>query len=163
MKLCEFENETKFELVYRASRDGFSASSFHSKCNSIPKSLTIIKTTNNYVFGGYTEAAWYSNGQYTSNDNTFIFSLINKNNAPIKIKCTYPPYAIYNNPSYGPSFGGGHDLYISDSSNINTSSYSNLGSSYCHPLYASGSIDAQSFLAGSYNFQTVEIEVFKKI
>ena len=38
----------------------------------------------------------------------------------------------------------------------------NFGHSYEHPLYAAGSNEAQSFLAGSYNFLTSEIEVFLK-
>jgi hypothetical protein len=38
---------------------------------------------------------------------------------------------MYNNPSYGPTFGGGHDLYISDNSaTAENASYSKIGHSY---------------------------------
>ena len=55
-----------------------------------------------------------------------------------------------------------HDLFISDKSNTNTSSLSNLCNSYIHPEYEYKSNGAKSFLAGSYNFQVLETEVFSK-
>ena len=39
-------------------------------------------------------------------------------------------YSIYCNPSYGPTFGGGHDLYISDKSNTSNGSNGNIGHSF---------------------------------
>lgn len=92
--------------------------------------------------------------------NAFIFSLTNKSNSPILIKCTTPQNAIYCDYNYGPFFGYGGDLYISDNSNTNTSSFSNLGICYKHPLYTQGTQEAKTFLAGSFNFTTSEIEVF---
>jgi len=71
-------------------------------------------------------------------------------------------YGIYCEKSHGPIFGGGHDLLISDKSNINTTSHSKLGHSYIHPDYAYGSNEANSFLAGSHTFQVTEIEVYTK-
>jgi hypothetical protein len=40
-----FNNEPEVKLIYRASRDSFAASSFHSKCDNISNTVTIIKTT----------------------------------------------------------------------------------------------------------------------
>ena len=58
-------------------------------------------------------------------------------------------------------FGGGHDIYISSYASSNTNSYSNLGYTYSPPSgHSRGSSFTQSFLAGSYNFQPDEIEVF---
>jgi hypothetical protein len=65
--------------------------------------------------------------------------------------------AIYCNPSYGPSFGSGHDLHISNNANGNQGSYSNFGRSYQPPP---GTAQANYLLAGSYNFTPTEIEVF---
>jgi hypothetical protein len=39
-------------------------------------------------------------------------------------------YSIYILNSYGPTFGGGHDLCISDNCDQNNSSYSNLPYSF---------------------------------
>jgi hypothetical protein len=71
--------------------------------------------------------------------------------------------AIYCQSNYGPTFGAGHDFMISDSSNNNRNSYSNLGHSYKFDKHTYGSNEAKMFLAGSYNFQVQEIEVFQNI
>ncbi len=67
--------------------------------------------------------------------------------------------AINCHPSFGPSFGGG-DIQIMCGSNSNRDSYSEFGNAYQHADYECRSDKARSILAGSYYFQTVEIEVF---
>ena len=70
-------------------------------------------------------------------------------------------YATYSCSGYGPTFGHGWDIYISPEASSNTNSYSNLGDTYNPPSgHRHRSTFAQSFLAGSYNFQPDEIEVF---
>jgi hypothetical protein len=161
MSLCEFKVDQKWNLIYRASQDGFEASKFHSKCDNKLNTLIVIKPTNGNVFGGYTEQTWNHAYNYKADPNSFIFSLINEFNKPIKIKCISPEKAIASNERYGPVFGSyPHDIVIFDKSNTNIVSYSNLGHSYTHPDYAYGSDEAKSFLAGSYNFQVSEIEVY---
>ena len=162
-ELCEFPSNQKWELLYRATRDGFSGEDFHRQCDSKTRTLTIIKSTNGNIFGGYTNEAWAKGNQYKLDPNTFLFSLVNKANTPFKINVSLPQYAIYGNASHGPAFGGCHDIYISTNSNANSNSYSNFGHTYQLPNYQSGTTHAQSIFAGSYNFQTVEIEVFVKI
>ena len=65
-------------------------------------------------------------------------------------------YAMYDYSSYGPTFGGNHDLYLSDSCRTSQSSYSNLGGSYQLP----SGFTATTALAGSYNFYCDDYEVF---
>ena len=164
MKVCEFSLNEKWTLLYRGSENGFGANDFHSKCNGRSNTLTIIKVngTSN-IFGGFTIAAWDSSGQYKQDANAFIFSLVNQDNKPIKMIIIEPQHAIYCRSDYGPTFGSGHDIYIASNSNANATSFSNLGQTYKHPQYAQGTPQAQSFLAGSYNFQVNEIEVYAKI
>jgi hypothetical protein len=72
---------------------------------------------------------WDSSTNDYKPDNTlqsFIFSIDKK----YIIKLTDPTNTIYCNSSYGLTYGGGHDLYISDKSNINQNSYSNIGHTY---------------------------------
>ena len=72
-----------------------------------------------------------------------------------------PNHAIHSYPSWGPVFGGGHDLYISDNCHVNTGSYSNLGYTYKLPTgYVAGTDQAKRLLAGTYNFKVDEYEVF---
>ena len=84
--LCDFPIDQKCNLIYRASRDGFEAFNFNAKCDNKPNTLVIIKSTNGNVFGGYTEQSCSSEVYYKDDRNSFIFSLINKLNKPIKIK-----------------------------------------------------------------------------
>jgi hypothetical protein len=156
-------NLTEPRLIYRASRDGFAVSSFHSKCDNIANTVTIIKTLSNSVFGGFTSAKWTSNGGWTYDSNAFIFSLRRSGNSnKERFNVTYPNYAIYSDSSYGPVFGDGVDIFVKDSSNTNENSYSNIGHSYQLPKNITfESVEAQSYLSGSYRWKTTEIEVYQ--
>ena len=46
-------------LLYRASRDGFAAECFHSRCDNNGPTVTIVKS-GEYIFGGFTEQSWTS-------------------------------------------------------------------------------------------------------
>jgi hypothetical protein len=113
MTLCEFPIDQKWNLIYKASQDGFEASSFHSKCDSKPNTLVLIKSEIGNIFGGYTEQSWSDNNVYKSDSNAFIFSLINRLNKPVKINCSNIYEAIYCHNKEGPTFGlGPHDIRI---------------------------------------------------
>jgi len=43
ISLCQFQTTAQFNLLYRASRDGFNANTFHLNCDNKPKTLTVIK------------------------------------------------------------------------------------------------------------------------
>jgi len=171
MNLCECPIYQKWNLIYRASQDGFAAKDFHSKCDNQSNTLIIIKSTNGNIFGGYTEQDWTGlDDENVEKDdpNAFIFSLINKENKPLKMSlCDEEDGGIRCNNSVGPVFGGneGHsDLVINlDKSNKNTYSYSHLGHYYEHPDYEFESDEAENFLAGSKQFQVSEIEVYTNI
>ncbi len=62
--------------------------------------------------------------------------------------------------SYGPTFGNGYTINVSDKSNSNTSSYVGGGNSYAYniPMGANG---GHSILTdGNQHFQTTEVEVY---
>jgi len=93
----------------------------------------------------------------------FLFSYSNKAKKPeiqLKSNNTNTQYSSNNNSGYGPTFGGGHDIYISNNCDSNSTSYSNVGYTYSLDGYSYGSNDAKNFLAGSYNFTVTDIEVF---
>ncbi len=56
-------------LLYRATIHGFNA--YHSKCNGIGNTITIIKSNLNHVFGAFTP----SNDRCPIHSKAFIFSL----------------------------------------------------------------------------------------
>jgi hypothetical protein len=149
-------------LKYRGTRDGFSSGSFSTKCGGVANTLTIIKSTSGNIFGGFAEKAWILSLNWIVDPKAYIFSIVNKDNKPFK--------SVSNNDGgticetrHGPAFGGvgkGSDIYVSLDSNINQSSCCNFGSSYKHADYQFGTEKTKTILAGSYNFQTAEIEVF---
>ncbi len=162
IKLCNFSESQKWKLIYKASEDGFAAVNFHSKCDGKKNTLTVIKSSNGNVFGGFCQEQWSSDGNWKTDPNAFIYSLINKDSKPLLMKCSSTQHAVYCNPGYSATFGGGHDIFIANNANTNTASYSNIGHSYKHPQFTSGSNEAKTFLAGTYNFTPTEIEVFMK-
>ena len=107
-----------------------------------------------------------SNCENLYSSKAFLFSLVNKPGwAPVKLPQTGQSssnrYSIYSCSSYGPTFGGGHDIKIASYASSNSYSYSNLGYTYSPPSsYGFLSSFARSFLAGSYAFKPDEVEVF---
>ena len=49
----------EWRLLFQASRDGFAAEAFHSKCDHKGPTVTIVKSRH-YIFGGFTEVSWTS-------------------------------------------------------------------------------------------------------
>jgi hypothetical protein len=154
--LSQFQDKQK-TLLYRGSRDGFQSSSFHSRCDGKPFTITIIETTKGFIFGGYTPIAWSSIGSYASDDSltSFIFTLKNGHNTipmqfPLKSDCKQ--CAIRCGADRGPTFGGGFDFYVDFSSKT----YTNFGHSYDNTT----GYDGRTFFAGEYNFTVKEVEVF---
>ena len=156
-------NGRKWSLIYKGSRDGFRASDFHSHCDNYSNTLTIVKSTREKIFGGYTTNQWSLTGNepWQIDNSAFIFSLVNKENRPLIFEQTCNDgHSIGSFKHYGPIFGAGNDIFISDSSNTNIQSFSNLGATYTHPDYPYGSEKAKTILAGARYFQVQEIEVF---
>jgi len=91
--------------------------------NLIPNVITlvIIKSKNENIFGGYTEQSWSNTDPKfefidKSDPNALIFSLIKKENRPLKIICS-PNNGIRCNKSKCAIFGGNEgksDLTIVD-------------------------------------------------
>jgi hypothetical protein len=77
--------------------------------------------------------------------------------------CSNGARAISCSQLHGPRFGGQsgrHDISIDSDSNANRNSWCTFGSSYEHADYPQGTEKTKAILAGSYNFKTLEIEVF---
>jgi hypothetical protein len=125
----------------------------------------IIKTTDSYVFGGFTTKDWTELDGYMSDSNAFLFSLINPFYQPVKMNIKNLNYAIYQGPDllhnndYNFIGFGQNDILLNDYSNTQISSTWQLNiSSYQLPssLQNNGSFS----IAGETNFLTLEIEVY---
>ena len=155
-------NNSSFKLLYQLSVDGSNTKIFHSKCDEAAATLTVIKTQNSNIFGGYTAADW--SGSAIKYDSTaFLFSLVNSYNLPVKMNHVNRVgiyWAIYCDPYYGIIFGAGNDLVCYNYSN---DCNSNLGYSYQLPSFLNATYNseaAQCFLAGSFRFVPVEMEIY---
>lgn len=52
------------ELLYRGSKDGFQAATFHAKCDGKGPTLGIIKSKTGQLFGFYVSINWNTAGGY---------------------------------------------------------------------------------------------------
>jgi len=150
----------KMKLLFRASKDGYNASTFHSLCDNKGATLTVIKSgSGQYLFGGYNPESWHQSGSYVSSG-CWLFSLDNPSHTVMKMTQTNSNGA-YCGSGYGPTFGGGHDLHV-NSSMQSTSNYSSPSSFTSMASGYSGSF-SNSTLAGGYNFVVEELEVFSVV
>ena len=154
-----------FNLIYQASRDGFGLKDFHSKCDGILNTLMVIKSTDSYVFGGFTTQNWTDLYDYKADKNAFLFSLINPFNKSVKMNIIDTNYAIYQGPNlvnydYNNFLGFGlNDILLNDYSNYQ-SSYAWSSSAFNFELPSFANHNGPSLLGGKSIFLTSEIEVY---
>lgn len=146
----------EWQLLFRASRDGFTAQAFHSRCDNKGPTVTIVKSGDN-IFGGFTEISWTSHCNWVPCHESFLFSLVNPHGlGPIKIpEIKSKENAIFCNTNCGPTFGGWYNLHISRNANKTNSSYSNLSHSFNFLP------DTDLSLTGCKYFSVTDYEVFR--
>ena len=141
-----------YKLIYRASSHGDSVKAFHKRCDNINGTLTVIKTKEGMIFGGFCSICWESGDELIKEDlNSFVFSInlskiyfVSKNNEP----------SILCDRNKGPSFLGMfiiNDNMLSSKCEINpwgTQRYSGESSPY-------------EINGGESYFYIEEIEVFQ--
>ena len=76
------KEKIKFKLIFKMSENGTKSEDFHKTCDNQGPTLTLVKTTKNKIFGGFTPLNWLSEGGGTNDptNQTFIFSLNLKKN-----------------------------------------------------------------------------------
>ena len=151
------------KLIYCSSKNGFSSNKFHENCDNKLNTISLIKS-NNFIFGGFTSFSWNQErnyGAWKDDSKTFIFSISNPSNQPIKFKYKNNGKSIYCDNEYGPCFGRGRDIHISNNPNENEGSYSYLGHSFEGCPFENGTKESNRFLCGSFYFKVQEIEVFQ--
>ena len=147
----------KFYLLFSTSKDGDSSLTFHTYCDGESPTVTIVKDISGIKFGGYSTQSWSQStcgASYSRAPCSFIFNLSNKKRYDLIDQ--FNTTAIYRDNSYGPTFGGGQDLYISNGCTSNAYSICNKHS------YNTGNNNLL-VLSGSTNFQVSIYEVFKVV
>ena len=139
-----------YNLLYRASRNGYRAEDFHEKCDGKKNTIVFVQARNGRRFGGFTEAKWDKSNGYKSSSAGFLFSLDNKEIYYNKKN----EYDIYCYSDKGPTFGGGHDLFIDDNCNRDNESFDNSNHSY-------DTYGKKYALAGTKYFYVEDYEVYQ--
>jgi hypothetical protein len=150
---------TKYELLFRGTRDGFSDTEFHKRCDNKGATVVLVKSTSNHIFGGFAHTPWTSSSGGTSDPKAFLFSWNFKEIYSLSNKDD--PYALYHCSGYGPIFGGSCDLFIASDCNVYQNSYSRLNKTYStngrSQKDITGGVDNGN---GYYHFQVSEYEVW---
>ena len=147
----------KFNMLFNTELDGDSSSTFHYYCDGVFPTITVVNDTSGRKFGGYSTQNWSQTpigGNYTRAPESFIFNLSNKQKYELNEQ--YDTNAIYRHNSYGPTFGGGHDLYLASGCKSNTSS------SCTQSTYNTGNTNLLGE-NGSTSFQVSYYEVYQVI
>lgn len=106
----EQDKKVLYVLLYKGTRDGDSANTFHQKCDGIPNQLVVVQTKKGQRFGGYTSHGFDSTSNGIKDSDAFLFSLDKMETYDaIKGKET-----ITCESNYGPCFGWSSDLAIPD-------------------------------------------------
>ncbi|CAB4439461.1 unnamed protein product [Rhizophagus irregularis] len=71
----------KFNLLYRASRDGNTTEAFHEKCDNKGATIVIVKINGTeQIIGGYNPFDWDSSNKYKKTTDSFIFLFTDRKN-----------------------------------------------------------------------------------
>jgi len=160
-KINEWIKIKRMELIYRGTRDGSSCNDFHNKCDNKGESIILIKNDKDNIFGGYTSYPWGKDNKYHSALDSFLFTLTNIYNInPTKFPSKNDQKEVYHHSSYGPLFGGGHDLGIYNNF-LNKGGWSDFPYSYEDILGKGRSIFTGKDNNNDNKFKIKEIEVFK--
>ncbi len=147
------KNPSKFSLIFKMTKNGTEAKEFHKCCDDKGPTLTLIETTKNKIFGGYTPLNWNKSSNDETNQ-TFIFSLnlikkydlININN-----------YAIRSSEDRGPYFGLS-DIRLNENMK-GGDTYANFNSNFL----SQNNLELTGGLGDHEKFETKELEVYSVI
>jgi hypothetical protein len=165
----ESNADVPLSLLYRGSRDGYEADDFHAKCDDAPATVTLVKSTSGFIFGGFSDKSWRvttPGSIWKCSTRAFLFSFVSPSGygpvkLPLRDDCDQPCAELYCGcySTCGPTFRNKYefaDLRIGNNSNTEDACCSHLGKRYFLPP---GQI-SETFLAGSEYFKVAEIEVF---
>jgi len=157
-KIKEWLPDCQLQRLYKATWDGFSGKDFHRLCDNKGPTLTLIRSQEGYLFGGFSVESWDSTSYGKHHSQGFIFTLTNPHNIPPTVYQRNPEKreSIYCVARHGPSFGIG-DIRVADKSNHNFDSCTKFGPYSC---YKDTTGKGYCTFTGEWCFTTSEIEVY---
>ena len=155
-------------LLYRGSRDGFTAATFHSKCDGKSNTVCVIEDSDGNVFGGFADRPWHCS--FKKNTRYFVRStsscLFSLRLASVEGRTEAARFDLL--PA-GSLFGLAHHyralcifgdkaLCIYDQCNDNEESSTCLRRTYSH-----NGCGAHALTGGKENFRVKEVEVYEVV
>ena len=145
-------------MIYQATKHGDKGEDFKKYCNNKGSTLTVIKSQNDEIFGGFTKCNWTNeNNTYSYDDCAFLYSIANKKTFNV-IK---PEKAIINyDIGYAfACFGNTNDwdgIYLFDE-------FLSDMQGYCNPkkLTEIYNLESEEDISSLGNFTVKEVEVFQ--
>lgn len=155
----------RLTLLYKVSRDGGSAWTFHTKCDSQGPTITVIYNNKGTVYGGYTSQSWLGAGtEFGAHDEKAFLFQVRYNeksvNKKFPIKADKYANAIACCHSSGPVFGRGDPNmpYFTGKINPSNGVYT-LTTAKVGTVYDMKSTDISAFTNDS--LEVHDIEVYK--
>lgn len=139
-----------FKMLYSSARDGFDSAKFHQLCDEKGATLTVVRTKDNHIFGGYASVPWSSKARHLPDEHAFLFSWDWKE---IYKQFNHHHKAVYHGAPVGPAFGKG-DLIIGSDSSSKPNSSMDINNTY----FSHGRATEQ--ISGGRTFALADIEVF---
>ena len=142
-------------VLYKATRDGFTAKDFQLKCYGKGETWVIISDVKGNVFGGYTSKGWKGIKTWVQDPASYVYTLVNPHGIPpTKYNPQENRLCIWD-------FGNmclGSDLVIAGNSNSNNKSFT-----YFPNYYIDTTGKGKTTFTGDEYFQSKEIEVWGTI
>jgi hypothetical protein len=157
----------RWTVLWRGSRDGFTAKGFHRRCDRHANTLTLILDTDGNVFGGFTPVEresplnWKTKGDDSLR--SFLFTLRNPHGVPPRkfaLNEEKKAGAICCRDELCALFGEWCEILVSDNCNTNRNSYTRIGTRYGNKTYENDT-QFEDLFTGAWNFTVKEIEVFE--
>ena len=167
-------------IIYIQLSYQYFAPKFHDCCDNKEGTVTIIKSHWGNIFGGYTSKSWEASYSGCKRDeNAFLF-LIKSDDESVQRKCPlllelkedHVDVATFCHYYYGPTFGSGTDILITDYCDKSIDDKLDFEEQSCnYSLLSSYTCDGVVSLCGgdlktewgTYFFEVIDYEVFQII
>ena len=158
----ELNIHSSTKLLFRSSRDGFSLSDFHSRCDNQPKLVIIVKAQRGELFGGYTSqninVALNSSSDSVRDNDSFTFQFDDEKLYVFRLLPSRLENALHRySSSY--LFAFSFSFWIGDNANHQTLSSSHGQTE--ENILPEGRLPPGKQYFGGMNFLIEDMEVFK--
>ena len=130
---------------YDLTSDVPTSQTFHELRERMGPAMTLTNLKTGTIFAAYAMHSWDRAASYTYGVRNVLYSFNEKTHMS---STTQSNNGQYNSPSYGPTFGGGHDMcFYSDMKKL----------AYCNKHSFAGPLNAQQLCAGGGEVEQLEV------